>query len=894
VSVNLTDKSALVQKLNLGGKQGPNELFRAALDKPMNLSWGQSQAGFKESSLQLAVNKLNLLDWQLLLGSLPVSGKIDAQLNVLAQKDGKQLKADLTTKIQDLSARFGSNTVDRANVQLQLSGQLVDFKNVTVDKYSLALGQSSQSLLTANGSANYAVESGDLSAQVTLEGSVPGLVRVAALPQFGATTGTIKLTALALRKGLETTASGNFVLGDFSGRYGDYQFQNYQTTFDFDVGVKDQLARLRRLALAVRQGPESGGSFDLAGKFDLAKQSGDFTFTAADFNQNALRPFLSPALAPNKLASVSLNGKGSAIYDAQGESSVKLELRLANFVVEDPLHKLPKSPLSASFQADGSLRKDVVSLRQLLLTLATADQAKNEFQVAGKFDLGKKNGDLNFSATDFREAAFQPFLAPALAPNTLVSVSLNGKGSASYDAQGQSSVKCELSVTNLVVADPDHKLPKTPQSFGLQLDGSMHKELVGLRQVLVSLSPTDRARNQVQISGKIDLAKTNATPGQLTVRADSLDLTPYYDLFAGAPSAATNQTAKSPALTAPNSPAAPRPEPEPISLPFQQFALDAKIDRLYLREIAVSNLVATARIDHGNVLLKPFQLTLNGAPVTADADLNLGVKGWTYKVSFGADKIPLDPIVNSFMPDSRGRYHGLILANAQLKGAGITDASLQKNLGGQFGFSFTNASIQLFADNKPPKNIFTRLIWYTLEGIGVFLRINEIATSPLNAIVAQAQIGEGKVNLARVALQSQSFEAHTQGVVPLQVPLTNSPLNLPLEFSLSRSLAQKTGMLPANTPPDATYAALPTFVTVKGTVGDPKRDFNELALGGLLLKGDVGIAEKLGVDVGGKTGNLLKGIGNLLTGQKPAATNETTKTNPPPKFNPLDLFPKKK
>src|SRR5205823_9089928 len=102
--------------------------------------------------------------------------------------------------------------------------------------------------------------------------------------------------------------------------------------------------------------------------------------------------------------------------------------------------------------------------------------------------LRKKNGDLNFSATDFREAAFQPFLAPALAPNTLVSVSLNGKGSATYDAQGQSSVKCELNITNLVVADPERKLPKTPQSFGLQLDGSMQKESVNLRQLLLSLS----------------------------------------------------------------------------------------------------------------------------------------------------------------------------------------------------------------------------------------------------------------------------------------------------------------------------------------------------------------------------------------------------------------------
>src|SRR5204863_6211832 len=172
---------------------GQAELLRVSLDKPMNLSWGGNQPGFKESSLQLAVNKLNLADWQLFLGNLPVSGKVDVQLNLVAQQDGKQLKADLITKIQELSAQFGSNKLDRANVQLQLAGQLADFKNATVEKYSLTFGQGSQSLLTANGSASYASHSGDLSAQTTLEASLPGLLKVAGVSQPNASAGTIKL-----------------------------------------------------------------------------------------------------------------------------------------------------------------------------------------------------------------------------------------------------------------------------------------------------------------------------------------------------------------------------------------------------------------------------------------------------------------------------------------------------------------------------------------------------------------------------------------------------------------------------------------------------------------------------------------------------------------------------
>jgi len=764
VTVNLNDDFALLQKLNLLGKQGQNDLLRAVLDRPMNLTWGAVQPGFKESSLQLAINKLNLADWQLFLGNIPVSGKADAQLNLLAQQDGKKLQTDLTAKVQELNAQLGPNRIERANVQLQLTGQMDDFKNATVEKYSLAFGQGSQPTLTANGSASYTLNSGDLSAQATFEASLPALLRQVVVPQLNASAGTIKLTALALRKGQETSASGNAVLGDFSGRYDDYQFQNYQTTFDFDVGVKDQVAQLRRVALAVRQGPESGGSFDLAGKYDLAKQSGQFSFTAVDFNQNALRPFLAPALAPNKLVSLSLNGKGSANYDPQGESSVKAGLTLTNLVVEDPQNKFPKSSLAA----------------------------------------------------------------------------------------------------------------------GLQLDGGMKQSLVNLRQLLLTFSPTDRAKNQLQLSGKVDLAKTNAAPGQLTLQAESLDATPYYDLFAGPLKTRTAEPEKK-TKTAPQ-PAASPVEPDPVALPFEQFTLDAKIDRLYLREIAVSNFLATVKLNHGEVAVKPLQLAFNGAPVGAGALANLAVKGYTYDLWLNADKVPLEPIANTFAPDDRGQYQGLILANAQIKGAGVTGTNLRTNLNGQVSYSYTNANIQLLG--KKAK----LLIW----PIATLLRVKDITKSPVNWLDAQIQLGAGKIRVNRFALQSEAFEAHAHGDIPIADVLDQSPLNLPVEFSLRRSLAQKSGLTPPGAPPDTPYVKLPDFVTVKGTLGDPKTHLNELALGGLLLKTGVGIAEKVGVNVGDKTGGLLKGVGNLLTGQKPTTTNDTTTTNPPPKFNPLDLLRKKK
>src|SRR5205085_8325637 len=104
--------------------------------------------------------------------------------------------------------------------------------------------------------------------------------------------------------------------------------------------------------------------------------------------------------------------------------------------------------------------------------------------------------------------------------------------------------------------------------------------------------------------------------------------------------------------------------------------------------------------------------------------------------------------------------------------------------------------------------------------------------------------------------------------------LTNSPLALPVELSLRRSLAEKSGLLSRDTPTNAKYAALPKFVTIKGTLGAPDPDINKLALGAVLVRAGAGLA---GNAIGGNAGAAL----DLITGQKSSTnapgTNNTSK-----------------
>jgi hypothetical protein len=434
--------------------------------------------------------------------------------------------------------------------------------------------------------------------------------------------------------------------------------------------------------------------------------------------------------------------------------------------------------------------------------------------------------------------------------------------------------------------------------------------------------------------------------------ADSLDVTSFYDLFTGATQAPGTRatTASTAARTPASAPAAaPAPgeankEPEAIKLPLHNFTAEAAIRRLYLREVEIADWQTAVKIDGGHVVLNPFKLALNSAPVSTTLDLDLGVPGWKYDWSLSAQAIPLAPLVNSFQPERKGILSGTLTAQAKLSGAGTTGASLQKNLTGQFDMTSTN--LNLSVDSIQGNTFYTRLLKTLVSTIAVIpdLAKNpastatsllqgltssgsstsssgsgatvDLKTSPINSITLHGIAGSGRVDLQKAVVQSPAFEAQASGTITLAEVLTNSPLQLPVSVSLERSVAQRIN-LAGNTPTNATYAKLPDFLTMKGTLGNSKADINKVALVSTVLQGVGGKAGQAGGALqslsslfsggtnatsnastnpsGGKAGGLLQGVSGLLGNSPSAATNAPTTNQSPVNSLINGLFgPKKK
>jgi hypothetical protein len=397
------------------------------------------------------------------------------------------------------------------------------------------------------------------------------------------------------------------------------------------------------------------------------------------------------------------------------------------------------------------------------------------------------------------------------------------------------------------------------------------KQSADIRQFQITLTPTKRAQNQVRLQGQVDYSQTNAVRGNLKLSADSLDVTSYYDLFAGGPKGGNKPAAAAP-------PAGPESagngqEPPAKNFPLKNFIVAVDIGKFYLREVEITHWQTTVTVDGGHVTVKPFQLTLNGAPVNATVDLNLGVPGYRYDVAFGANRVPVTPLVNTFAPDRKGQMGGTFTASAQIKGAGVTGASLQKNLTGQIVVGVTNLNLSVVDVHSailktlinviatvpellgnPEKGIASLLGQVTGTGGGL---MDELKKSPIQVINAQIKAGGGRIDLTSASVQSTAFKADAQGNIALAQVLTNSAINIPIAVSVSQSIGKQLNLASGNTSTNATYVPLPQFLAMKGTIGQPKADINKMALGGMAVK-------SLGGGILSTATNATSPVGNLL------------------------------
>lgn len=609
-----------------------------------------------------------------------------------------------------------------------------------------------------------------------------------------------------------------------------------------------------------------------SGTYDLTDASADAQIVLQASLAGLSEAFPQPGSSVSS-GNIELNGR---ITQKQNAQTITGRLVLANFTGQTGKNSF--RDFGSTMDVDVSRTPERIQIKKLTGALTQSGNPGGNFDLTGSYDPAHQTAQLTANLSGFNQDGLRPFLEPLLADKKLVSLAINGNASVQYAPDRSSTIKTDLQVTNLVVNDPTGQFPKTPLAAKLQIDATLQNQAADIRQFQIGLTPTDRAQNQIRLQGHVDFSRTNAVQGNLKLSSDSLDLTSYYDLFAGG----TNAGGKASLTTAPQAGpvTATNQEPPAINLPLQNFTVAANITRLYLREVAITNLQTTVKLDGSRVSIKPFQLVLNGAPVNATADLDLGVPGYKYNLALDANQVPFAPLVNSFAPDRKGELVGMLTTHAQIGGAGLTGADLQKNLAGQFNIGATNLNLSVINIHSsilkslinvvatipqllsnPESAILSLFGQVTGQGGGL---MNQLQQSPIEVIAAQGRVGTGRLDLQSATVQSAAFEADAQGSILLAPVLTNSAINIPIAISVSQPIAKQLNLASANNSSGTTYVPLPQFLTMTGTLGDPKTQIKKTALVGLTVKsfgsGLLNQATNPATPVGGLLNQLLQRV----------------------------------
>ncbi|HOY56952.1 MAG TPA: AsmA family protein, partial [Verrucomicrobiota bacterium] len=603
---------------------------------------------------------------------------------------------------------------------------------------------------------------------------------------------------------------------------------------------------------------------ELLGRTDLSLTAGNATFTGKVSQKN-----LAPAQTGQPNLDRSLIGK----LEIVGLSGLLASNRLDRF--------------DLSSDVDASMKNNLTEIRKCVGSIRQADTPAGTFNLTGRYGLTNGSGQIALEFTGLNQNALRPFVAEALGDKTLASLAVNGQLDGGYDPAGDSRIRGGVQITNLVVNIPGSALASTPLEARLTLDTVVRTNVAELREMQLTLTPTARAANRIQATGRVDFTQTNAATGHLTIMADALDATRYYEmLFEETAPSASGESAGG----RPDSSSAADQDLEAMTLPLRNFIVDANVGRFYLREVEITNLVARARLDGQAIEVKPFDLALNGGPVSATAIVDLGVPGYRYDVGFKGTNVPVAPLVNSFLPEQKGQFSGTGAGFGQCQGAGTTEASLAKSLTGQFELSTTNLNLAIASVDNPMLKALVNVV----VGIPDFVRnpssgvaalvgqltgtarqgggvVDEMTQAPIDQIIVKGAAGNGRLEVQQGYVQSGAFHANAAGTIALQAPLTNSTMRLPVQIALRRSLADRIG-LAGDTPTNAPFAKLPDFVTLKGTVGAPESDISRTALVAMAAKAGAGILDRTGSPKVDQAAGILGAVGNLIGGGDKAAS----------------------
>ena len=488
---------------------------------------------------------------------------------------------------------------------------------------------------------------------------------------------------------------------------------------------------------------------------------------------------------------------------------------------------------------------ELVTLKETTLELTQQDKLQGKLEIAGTLPLGQAPAKVSVAATgvlaDMLNALAKPWLDPIQVTlsqtETRATIDFNDEGSIAADFTG--------SLGQLMLVEANTPILSTPLTIGMSGETKLTGDLIELTKVNIALPESARAENQVTATGKIVAPAGRDIVSNLKLFSDGMDLTALNKLLPAVPVAESNQKTGSNFVA------------DLAGLPelFTGMALDLQIElvKAFWEELTLTEAKILANATGTTIDLHNIEFELNGMPVSGKIRIDKSKPKPSYALEVEMKELPAQPLVDSFGPEVKGTLAGNITFLTKLNSSGGTEAEFWQNLNGYAELKFAKGDLRLFSDT-------TQML---LTPIAIMLRLPQLLSSPIDTMHARLKIAGRVIQIEKCEVRGNVFSATTRGKVPLEKIFADSQLNLPVEFSLKRDLADRAGLIPSGTPLSAKFVKLPDFITIRGTVGEPKTKTNKLAILGILGQSAVSLPGSVET----QAGSILENAADILSGE---------------------------
>lgn len=821
-----------VREVSLRFEKNRQRLGTIRLTGPLDVV--KEEARLKLEIAELDRNVLNFLGAPMGLDFLNTS--LSASSLVDLSRRGEVLASNGRLNVQSLAVRKGELATSPLDLALdyQLTVNWPD-RSAVVHRFSLTGAQAGRPLLTATldrpmnlawGQEIHGLNDSSIAIRLTdLRCEDWRLLLGTNLPSgTWAASATIACLEDGKRFNAECSVSGRQIRGSvgklhirdgsIQGR-GRLAFQDYRSLHveEYSISATESGVPLASAAGSASFDVESmDARLQLAGESDLAGVFHEY-------------PVPDLALASGKL---SLDG---LLTRDRSERRASLNLGLKQ--VNGEYRAFRFKEYEARLSADAEVSEKHLTLRRITLATRQGIHPAGSVDIGGQYDRSLETGEFSLNVDSLSDSGLRPVLAPFLAPCELASVTVRGLGTIRINPRVGSVANLQLAFEHLHVVDPARRLPNGPLDFYLavtaayQTNEATHQ--ITLDPLVIGLPPTSRGRNELVVDGTVDLRRRDVVG---RIRGTAVDMGPILDAFQ------TNR----PAAAATAGKAGAEAKRRAWNLPIDQLAVDLAIDRLYAREVFLTNWVSSFRITRTNAVLDPLQFNMNGGPVSSTLRVDLSGPELGYDVRLRARQVPLEPIFRSASPGPIAGVRGNLDAEIQLQDSGRVGSGLHRGLSSTFNLGSTNLSLLPSAVGNPVLatvlGAITRIPDLAADpksGLGGLLSsqpgtstasnrgwIDEFKKTPIEVLRGRGKIAGDRVELEEAVMRSAAFKAESQGTIVLAPAITNSTLQLPVQIALSRSLLERAGLAWPGGSTTESYGGVPDVFTVKGTWGKPE------------------------------------------------------------------------